>query len=40
MRRKGNLEGSVGIQGMPTAEETADIAIGFGEEIGNVKAVV
>jgi hypothetical protein len=40
IRREGNLEGSVGIPGLPTAEETAYIAIGFVEEIGNVKAVV
>jgi hypothetical protein len=40
IKREGILEGSVGIPGMPTAKETAYIAIGFGEEIRNVKAVV
>jgi hypothetical protein len=40
INREGNLEGSVGIPCLPTAEKTAYIAIGFGEEIKNVKAVV
>jgi hypothetical protein len=36
--RERNLEGSVGILGLPTAEETTYIAIAFGEEIENIKA--
>jgi hypothetical protein len=38
--RERNLEGSVGIPGIPTVEETTYIATGFGEEIMNIKAVV
>jgi hypothetical protein len=40
IRRERNMEGSVGFLGLPVDEETTYIAIGLGEEVKKIKAMV